>query len=35
MTGTLLPSMELRLKNRLELLADMSVVCSKCTSKNI
>ena len=35
MTGTLPPSMELRLKNRLELPADTPVVRSKCTSKNI
>ena len=34
-TGMLPPSMELRLKNMLELLANTPVVCSKCTSKNI
>ena len=33
--GTLPPSIELRLKNRLELPADIPVVYSKCTSKNI
>ena len=34
-TSILLPSIELRLKNRLELLADTPIVYSKYTSKNI